>query len=112
MFYSLILINRLENIASSPPVVIPEEKMLLSCEGRPERISGMNSTLKPPARLMAKTRISFLPSFWDAITLMPEAATVPNMSSVAPPSTGSGISENTRLTAGKILSIMRKADMK
>ena len=110
--HSFILISRFENMASSPPVVIPDEKMLRSVSGKPDRISGMNSTLSPPARLIASTRISFRPSFCEAMTFIPDAATVPNISSVAPPNTGSGISENTRLTAGNTLRMMRKAEMK
>ena len=85
------LISRLERMASTPPVVMPDDMMLRSSSGMPLRMSGINSTLRPPAKLMAITRISLRPSCCEAMMRMPVAATVPNMRSVAPPSTGCGM---------------------
>ena len=87
-------------MAATPPVVIPDENMLATSLGSPARMSGTSSTLSPSEKLTAMTSTSLRPMGCDAMMRMPAVATVPNISSVAPPSTGSGMSENTRLTAG------------
>ena len=86
-----------------------DENMFLMVSEQLFNISGMNSTLNPKEKLNAITSVAFLFIFWEAIIRIPAAATVPNISSVAPPRTGSGINENTSPTAGKSPSITKKA---
>lgn len=104
--------SKLERMAATPPVVMPDENMDATSCGRPESMSGTSSTLSPSEKLTAMTSTSFRPIFCDAMMRIPAVATVPNISSVAPPSTGSGISENTRLTAGNSPSSTRNSAMK
>ena len=94
-------------MAVTPPVVIPEEKIFLSISGSWHNISGTSSTLSPKEKLIAMTNVALRLISCAAMMRMPAAATVPNISRVAPPNTGSGINENTRPTAGKSPSITR-----
>ena len=107
--YSLILITALAMIAVKPPVVIPDEKMFLISSGNCVRISGTISTLSPNEKLNAKTSVAFLSIFCEAIMRIPAEATVPNIKSVAPPNTGSGIIEKIRPTAGNKPKTIRNA---
>ena len=75
-------------MAAKPPVVIPDEKILLTVSGNWLRISGTSSTLKPSEKLMAITKVALRLMFCEAMMRMPAAATVPNISKVAPPNTG------------------------
>ena len=77
-------------MAASPPVVMPEEKMPRKVSGNWLRMSGTSSTLRPNEKLTAMTKVAFRPMGCAAMMRMPAAATVPNISNVAPPSTGSG----------------------
>ena len=83
-------------MAVKPPVVMPEAKILRSVSGNWERISGTSSTLNPNEKLNAITKMALRSMRWLAMIRMPAAATVPNISNVAPPKTGSGIKENTK----------------
>jgi len=96
-------------IAATPPVVIPDEKVPLNQEGVCCKMSGTNSTPNPQAKLTANTSIAFRFIFCDAMIRMPEAATVPNISNVAPPKTGAGMIEKMPPTKGNILSMTRSA---
>ena len=100
-YFSLMRINALEIIAVKPPVVIPDENMLRKVSGSWHRISGTISTLNPSEKLNAITNVALRLIFCEDIILMPAEATVPNISKVAPPKTGSGMSENIKPTAGK-----------
>ena len=80
--------------------MIPEENMLRIASGACFKTSGINSTPSPKERLTANTNVSLRPISWDEIIRIPAAATVPNISKVAPPNTGSGIKENTAPTMG------------
>ena len=86
--YSFTCISTFDTIAVKPPVVIPDENMFLMVSEQLFNISGMNSTLNPKEKLNAITSVAFLFIFWEAIIRIPAAATVPNISSVAPPRTG------------------------
>ena len=88
-------------IAAKPPVVIPDEKIFLMDSGNCIRMSGYSSTPKPKLKLMAITNVALRLIFCEAIILTPAEATVPNIRSVAPPNTGSGISENNTPITGK-----------
>lgn len=98
-------------MAVNPPVVMPDARMPRSVSGNWLRMSGTNSTLSPSEKLTAITSVAFRLMGCAAMMRMPAAATVPNISSVAPPNTGSGISENTSPTAGNSPSRMRKPAM-
>lgn len=105
-------ITRLEIIAANPPVVMPDEKMLCAVAGSWLNISGTISTLKPSEKLMAMTSVALRLIACEAMMRMPAAATVPNMSNVAPPSTGDGMSENTFPTTGNMPSNTSKRAMR
>ncbi len=105
-------ITMFEIMATTPPVVIPDENVPSIQEGVWLRILGTSSTPNPQAKLTAKTRTAFLFIFCDAIIRTPDAATVPNISSVAPPSTGSGMIENIPPINGNALSTTKNAAMK
>ena len=90
---------------------MPDAKMFRSVSGSWHSISGTSSTLRPSEKLTAMTRVAFRLISCAAMMRMPAAATVPNISRVAPPNTGSGISENTSPTAGNRPSSTRKAAM-
>ena len=87
-------------MAITPPVVIPEEKIFRTVSGSCESISGTNSTLNPKLKLMAITNVALRLMSCEAMMRIPAAATVPNISKVAPPNTGSGINQNTKPTTG------------
>ena len=89
MSYSLILISPLAIMAVNPPVVMPLLKILRMTSGIFDMMSGTNSTLIPKEKLIAMTRTALRVIFVEAMMRMPAAATVPNMSSVAPPNTRS-----------------------
>ena len=110
--HSLIRITKLEMIAARPPVVMPDEKMLCTVLGNWLRISGTSSTLKPSEKLMAMTKVALRLIVCEAMMRMPAAATVPNISKVAPPNTGEGMSENTMPTAGNTPSSTNMPAMK
>ena len=74
-------------------------------------ISGTISTLKPKAKLSAMTNVAFRLIFCAAIIRMPAEATVPNISKVAPPNTGSGIREKINPTLGNNPNKIRKPAM-
>ncbi len=99
-------------MAVTPPVVMPDEKILWIIGGILARIPGTSSTLIPMAKLIANTRTAFRSIFVAAIMRIPDAATVPNISSVAPPSTQSGMSEKSYPTTGKSPSRKRAPAMK
>lgn len=103
--------NALARIAVNPPVVIPLEKILLMISGILLRMPGTSSTLIPREKLMAKTRIALRSIFVEAIILIPDAATVPNIKRVAPPRTQLGIMEKNSPTIGNNPRIKRKAAM-
>ena len=88
-------------IAVTPPVVMPLEKMLLMTLGIWDRMSGTSSTLMPMAKLMASTSTALRSILVEAMMRTPAAATVPNIKSVAPPSTQSGMREKNSPTTGK-----------
>ena len=100
MFYSLIRIRAFAKIAVSPPIVIPLEKMFFIIGGIWSNMFGTSSTLNPIAKVIAITKTSLRLMEVDAIIRMPAAATVPNISNVAPPRTQSGMSENICPTTG------------
>ena len=89
-------------MATMPPVVMPDEnKVEISC-GNLLKISGTNSTESPKEKLNAITKMALRFIFCVEMILTPAAATVPNMSKVAPPNTGSGIKAKILPTAGNI----------
>ena len=113
IFYSsFILIIIFEIIAAKPPVVIPEEKIFLIVSGNCIRISGYSSTPSPILKLMAITNVALRSICCEAIIFTPAEATVPNISKVAPPSTGSGINENITPIIGKNPSSTRNKAIK
>ena len=108
----MILMTRLQRIAVSPPVVMPDEKRFFNVVGNWLKVSGTNSTLNPRLKLRAMTNVAFLLISCEAIILMPAAATVPNMRSVAPPKTGPGIRLKIVPMTGKRPRMMSIAAMK
>ena len=58
------------------------------------------ATLSPNEKLKAITSVALRSIRWEAMIRIPAAATVPNISRVAPPSTGSGIKEKITPTTG------------
>ena len=99
-FYSLMRMSAFARIAVSPPIVMPLENMLCITSGILSNMFGTSSTLSPIAKLIAMTRTALRLMAVAAMMRMPAAATVPNISSVAPPSTQSGISEKNCPTTG------------
>ena len=99
-------------MAAKPPVVMPDEKMLRMVSGNWLNISGTISTLNPSEKLIAITKVALRLMVCEAMMRMPAAATVPNISNVAPPNTGDGMSENTIPTAGKMPNYTNMAAMK
>ena len=99
-FYSFMRINTLDTMAVTPPVVIPEEKIFFIVSGKWHRMSGTISTLSPKEKLSAITNVALRLIFCAAIMRIPAEATVPNISKVAPPNTGSGIKEKINPTPG------------
>ena len=99
-------------MAVKPPVVMPEAKILRSVSGNWERISGTSSTLNPNEKLNAITKNGFTVNALACNDSHAQAATVPNISNVAPPKTGSGIKENTKPMAGKSPNKTKKPAMK
>ena len=99
-------------MAVSPPVVMPDEKMVRTPSGNCFSMSGISSTPIPNAKLAAITSTALRSSFSLATIRTPAAATVPNISSVAPPNTGEGMSENTMPTMGKRPKTTNMAAMK
>ena len=102
----------LSRMATKPPVVMPLEKTVRTLSGICRSTSGISSTPMPKARLDARMSTDLRPSYCEATMRTPAAATVPNMSSVAPPSTGYGISEKAMPTTGNRPSRMSITAMK
>lgn len=105
-------IKAFARIAVKPPVVIPLENMLRITSGILSRMLGTSSTLSPIAKLIAITSTALRVISVEAMMRTPAAATVPNISKVAPPSTLSGISENTSPTIGNKPKMIKAAAMK
>lgn len=80
-------------MAVKPPVVIPLENIFFIISGILSKIPGTSSTLSPIAKLIAMTNTALRVISVEAIIRIPAAATVPNISKVAPPRTASGIKE-------------------
>ena len=100
-YFSFTLMRAFATIAVIPPVEIPDEKMEWISLGILSRIPGTSSTLIPIAKLMAITSTALRLMSVAAMIRIPDAATVPNMRSVAPPRTQSGMREKNCPTTGK-----------
>src|SRR5690606_35758150 len=92
--------NQFISRAQMPPVATPDSSTLRRPAGRWARNSGTWEKPRPRASdtemISSARRSSWIP----ARMLMPAAATAPNITSAAPPSTGSGTACSTPATAG------------
>ncbi|MNE95559.1 hypothetical protein D3C80_1936620 [compost metagenome] len=99
-------------MAHSAPTVIGDSKMLCSALGSSRNTSGTAATPRPMPMEIATISMLRRCSPASARILIPATATVPNITSSAPPSTGLGISCNTAPIIGKSPSTTNSPAMK